>query len=64
MLTVFILGCTPNVNEDNKVTNKINSLNLTIFSKVGDKKYTINSPYSIYDNNKDKFQLVTTCYFS
>ena len=60
IISVFTFGCTPNVIEENKVTNKINSLDMTIYSKSGDKKYSITSPYSIYDNIKDKFQLKKT----
>ena len=61
ILQFFILGCTSNnVFEENKVTKKINSLDLNIFSKSGDKKYSISSPYSIYDNITDKFQFKKT----
>ena len=60
ILPVIILGCTSNEIEVNKITNKINSLDLTIFSKKGDKKYSITSPYSIYDNVKDKFKFKNT----
>ena len=35
---ILILGCTPNVIEENKLTKQINSLDLNIFSKTGDKK--------------------------
>jgi len=60
ILHFFILGCTSNVFEENKVTKEINSLDLNIFSKSGDKKYSISSPYSIYDNITDKFQFKKT----
>ena len=56
ILPVFILGCNTNIIEEKEVTKKINSLDLNIFSKSGDKKYSITSPYSIYDNIKDKFE--------
>jgi len=55
-LPFFIFGCAPNVIEENKVTKQIDSLELNIFSKNGDKKYSITSPYSIYDNVINKFQ--------
>ncbi len=55
-LPFFIFGCSPNLIEENKVTKQIDSLELNIFSKSGDKKYTITSPYSIYDNVINKFQ--------
>ena len=60
ILPLIILGCTHNVKEDNKITKKINSLDLNIFSKSGDKKYSITSPYSIYDNLIDKFHFKKT----
>ena len=60
ILPVFILGCSPNAIRENKITKKINSLDLNIFSKSGDKKYSIISPSSTYDNVKDKFHLKKT----
>ena len=60
VLPLFILGCNSNVNKENKITKKINSLELNIFSKSGDKKYSITSPYSIYDNLEDKFHFKKT----
>ena len=59
-LPVFILGCTSNVIEGNKVTQKIDSLDMNIYSKKGNKIYSITSPYSSYDNNKLEFQLKKT----
>ena len=55
-LPFFIFGCAPNLIEENKVTKQIDSLELNIFSKNGDKKYSITSSYSIYDNVINKFQ--------
>ena len=60
ILQVFLLGCTPSVIKENQITKKINSLDLNIFTKTGDKKYSIKSPYSIYDNIKNKFQFKNT----
>ena len=59
-LPIFFLGCAPNLINENKVTKEINSLDLNIYSKSGDKKYSITSPYSIYDNIKDKYQFKKT----
>ena len=59
-LPVFILGCTSNVIEGNKVTQKIDSLDMNIFSKRGDKIYSITSPYWSYKNNELKFELKNT----
>ena len=56
-LPLFILGCTPNVFDENKLIQKINSLDMNIFSKSGNKLYTITSPYSIYNNNQLRFEL-------
>ena len=60
IIPIFILGCTTNLIEENKVTKKIDNLDLNIFSKSGDKKYHIKSPYSIYNNIKDEFQFKKT----
>ena len=56
-LPLFILGCVPNVIDENKVIQKIESFNMTIFSKSGDKIYSIISPNSSYDNIELKFEL-------
>ena len=60
ILQVFLLGCTPSEIKENQITKKINSLDMNIFTKTGDKKYSIKSPYSIYDNIKNKFQFKKT----
>jgi lipopolysaccharide export system protein LptC len=52
-----MVGCASNVIDENKVTQKIDSLNMNIFSKKGDKKYSIKSPNSSYDNIELKFEL-------
>ena len=44
-----MLGCAPNVIDESKVKQKIDSLDMTIFSKSGNKIYTITSPNSTYD---------------
>ena len=59
-LPIIILGCTPNVIEGNKVIQKIESLNMNIFSKKGDKIYSITSPNSKYDKVQLKFNLKKT----
>ena len=56
-LPLFILGCAPNVIDENKVIQKIDSLDMTIFSKSGDKIYSITSPNSSYDNIELEFEL-------
>ena len=59
-LQIIILGCTPNVIEGNKLVQKIESLNMNIFSKKGDKIYSITSPNSKYDKVQLKFNLKST----
>ena len=53
----FMLGCAPNVIEENKVIQKIHSLDMNIFSKSGDKIYAITSPKSSYNISELKFEL-------
>ena len=59
-LPVLILGCTANLIEEEKVIQKIDGLEMKIFSNNGEIIYSINSPYSSYDKNKVKFQLQKT----
>ena len=56
-LPFVVLGCAPNVIEENKVIQKIDSLDMNIFSKKGDKIYSITSPDSTYNNIELKFKL-------
>ena len=56
-LPFVILGCAPNVIEENKVIQKIESLNMKIYSKDGDKIYAITSPKSSYNIGELKFEL-------
>ena len=53
----LLLGCTPNLIEENKLVQKIESLDMNIFSKNGEKIYSITSPDLIYNNSKSKFEL-------
>jgi len=52
-----MLGCAQNVFDENKVKQNIDSLDMTIFSKSGDKIYSITSPNSSYNNIELKFEL-------
>ena len=56
-LPLFMLSCSPNVIDENKVIQKIESLDMTIFSERGDKLYSITSQNSSYDNIELKFEL-------
>ena len=51
-LPFVLLGCAPNIDEENRVIQKINSLNMNVFSKTGDKIYSITSPDSKFDKIK------------
>ena len=53
----FFLGCVPNVINENKVIQKIESLDMNIYSKSGDKIYAVTSPKSSYDISQLKFEL-------
>ena len=55
-LPLFMIGCAPNVIDENKVIQKIESLDMNIFSKRGDKIYSITSPNTSYDNIELKFE--------
>ena len=52
-----MLGCVPNVIEENKVIQKIDGFDMNIFSKDGEKIYSITSPNSSYNNSELKFEL-------
>ena len=59
-IPIFILGCSPEVLDGKKVIQKIESLNMNIFSKGGSKIYSIISPNSKYDKVKLEFNLKKT----
>ncbi len=52
-----MLGCSPNLINENKLIQKIDSLDMNIFSKGGDKIYSITSPNSSYNHIELKFEL-------
>ena len=56
-LQFFGLGCAPNVVVENSVIQKVDSLDMNIFSKKGEKIYSITSPNSNYNINKQIFDL-------
>ena len=64
VLPIITLGCTSNLIEENKVKQKIDRLDMDIFSNRGEKIYSITSPYSSFDKNKQKFQLKKTIILS
>ena len=54
---LFMIGCGPNVIDQNKIIQKIDSLDMTIFSEKGTKLYSITSQNSSYDNIELRFEL-------
>jgi len=56
-LPFLFLGCAPNAIKENKVIQKIDSLDMNIFSSKGDKIYSITSPNSSYNIGDLKFEL-------
>ena len=60
ILPILIIGCAPKIIEEKDFAKEINNLDLNIFSTNGEKKYTITSPHSIYDNFKNKFHFQET----
>ena len=56
-IPLLMLGCAPNVIEENKVIQKIDRLHMNIFSISGDKIYSVTSPDSKYNNIEFKFEL-------
>ena len=59
-LPVFVIGCKSKVIEENKFTQRINSLDMNIFSMNGEKIYSITSPYSSFDKIHLKFKSKNT----
>ena len=57
---ILLLGCSSNAIDENKILQKIDNLNLDIFSNNGEKIYTVKSPYTIYDVEKNSFDLQKT----
>ena len=58
-LPFCILGCAPKAIVENKVIQKMDNLDMNIFSKAGVKIYSITSPYSTY-NSDFEFKLKNT----
>ena len=54
---LFMIGCAPNLIDQNKVIQKIDSLDMTIFTEKGTKLYSITSQNSSYDNIELRFEL-------
>ena len=57
---LVISGCNYKVNESTNLIQKIDNLDMIIYSDEGEKLYSINSPESIYDKNENTFNLKKT----
>ena len=53
----FMIGCAPNIIKENKVIQKIDNLDMVIYSEKGHKIYSIISPNSTYDKITLNFNL-------
>ena len=56
----LLLGCKPNVTEMNRTIQKIDSLDMNIYSNKGEKIYRITSPNSSYDIIRQTLNLKNT----
>ena len=56
----LLLGCKPNVTEVSRIMQKIDSLDMNIYSNQGEKIYRINSPNSTYDIVKQTISVKET----
>ena len=56
-LPFVLLGCSSNVFEEKKTIQKIDNLNMNIFSNKGNRIYSITSSNSSYNNSELKFEL-------
>ncbi len=59
-MPIILFGCKPTNIDDNIFNQTINSLNMNIFSKEGKKLFSIKSPYSTFDKDKNIFNLEDT----
>ena len=60
VLPLIIIGCKNKEIDEKYLSQSINSLNMNIFSKEGEKLISIKSPYSKYNKEKNSFNLKET----
>ena len=61
IIPLIIIGCkTKEINQDTKIRQSINSLNMNIFSNEGKKYLSIKSPYSSFDKEANVLNLKET----
>ncbi len=60
VLPLIIIGCKNKEIDEKYLSQSINTLNMNIFSKEGEKLISIKSPYSNYDKERNTFDLKET----
>ena len=60
ILPIIIIGCKNKEIDEKYLSQSINTLNMNIFSKEGEKLISIKSPYSNYDKERNTFDLKET----
>ena len=60
ILPLIIIGCKNKEIDEKYLSQSINTMNMNIFSREGEKLITIKSPYSNYDRERNTFNLKDT----
>lgn len=60
LLSLLTFGCTTKLNENNRTIQRINTLDMNIYSNEGNKIYSITSPESSYNQKNNIFNLKET----
>ena len=60
LIPLIIFGCKSKEIDEKYISQSINTLNMEIFSKEGEKLLSIKSPYSNYDKERNTFDLKET----
>ena len=60
ILPLIIIGCKNKEIDEKYLSQSINTMNMNIFSREGEKLITIKSPYSNYDRERNTFDLKET----
>ena len=60
ILPLIIIGCKNKEIDEKYLSQSINTLDMNIFSREGEKLITIKSPYSYYDKERNTFDLKET----
>ena len=60
ILPIIIIGCKNKEIDEKYLSQSINTMNMNIFSRKGEKLITVKSPYSNYDRERNTFNLKDT----